>query len=228
MDAHHSASPGGRDANRYAARVATDLSHAASAFGLGMALGVSPGPVQMVLLTESARGGAGRGFRAMAGANATFGVLLVALAAGVSLLSPSGTGLRALRIVGGVFLLFVAADAVLSARSSPSGPPPSSGRLHPLTRGVLAVLVNPGAWLFLATTASAVMADASRDGGRAIAMATAAAMLAGVAVADGSVVLVASAGRRRLGERSLRVAGYLLAAGLAALGAFLVFEGLTQ
>ena len=42
-----------------------DLSHAATGFGLGIALGVSPGPVQVLLLTESARSGVGRGFRAM-------------------------------------------------------------------------------------------------------------------------------------------------------------------
>src|SRR4051794_35101745 len=88
-----------------------DLSHAAAGFGLGVALGVSPGPVQILLLTESARGGLGRGFRAMLGANGTFLVLLLLLAAGVSAVDPSGTAIRVLEVAGGAFLLLIAVDA---------------------------------------------------------------------------------------------------------------------
>src|SRR2546430_9352915 len=167
--------PSALHSGRYPSAMAGDASHLASAFGLGFALGSAPGPVQMVLLTESARGGAGRGFRAMAGANGTFGALVLAVAAGVSLLSPTGAVLRALRIVGGSFLLVVAADAFATAvrASALRGP---GQDLHPAVRGVLAVLLNPGAWLFLATTASALMADAARDGGRVLAFEAAAAM----------------------------------------------------
>jgi len=43
----------------------SDLAHPAAAFGLGIALGTSPGPVQLLLFSEASRGGAGRGLRAM-------------------------------------------------------------------------------------------------------------------------------------------------------------------
>jgi threonine/homoserine/homoserine lactone efflux protein len=94
-----------------------DLSLMLSAFGLGAALGALPGPVQFVLVTEASRGGLRRGFTAMAGANGMFGGLLVALAAGLSFAAPTGTVLRVLKVIGGAFLLFVAADAVREMRS---------------------------------------------------------------------------------------------------------------
>ena len=61
---------------------------------------------------------------------------------------------------------------------------------HPTTRGVVAVLLNPGSWLFLATTASALVADAVGDGGRATAFVTVIALMAGVSVMDGITVLL--------------------------------------
>ncbi len=186
-----------------------DLSHAVTAFGLGIALGVSPGPVQILLLTESARGGIGRGFRAMLGANGTFLVLVLLLAAGVSAVSPSGTAIRVLEIAGGAFLLLIAVDAARDVlrgddvreareaadrarREARTGGRRSRAAVmaHPTTRGVVAVLLNPGSWLFLATTASALVADAVDDGGRATAFVTVIALMAGVSVMDGITVLL--------------------------------------
>jgi threonine/homoserine/homoserine lactone efflux protein len=205
--------------------VASFLSHAGAAFGLGAALGAAPGPVQVLLLSESARGGARRGLRAMLGANLTFGVLLVALSAGLSLFAPAGAALRTLEIVGGAFLLFIAADAFRAARVRPPVDVAPRGGLAPAHRGVLAVLVNPGAWIFLATSASAFFAEATRTGGRSFALGTAAAMLAGIAAIDGSTVLLAATGRKRLEERALRWVGMTLAGVLATLGVALVVRG---
>ena len=74
-----------------------DVSIPLAAFGLGIALGASPGPVQLLLFSEASRGGAGRGLRAMAGANATFGAMMLVLAAGLSSLEPGETFLRVVR-----------------------------------------------------------------------------------------------------------------------------------
>src|SRR5690349_14031584 len=87
-----------------------DVSHAAAGLGVGIALAGAPGPVQALLLAESVRGGVGRGFRAMAGANLTFALLLVCLALGLSVRPPTGVGLRALRVAGGALLLALAID----------------------------------------------------------------------------------------------------------------------
>jgi threonine/homoserine/homoserine lactone efflux protein len=200
-----------------------DLGLALSAFGLGAALGALPGPVQFVLLTEASRGGLRRGFTAMAGANGTFGILLVALAAGLSVAAPTSTALRVLKVVGGVFLLYVAADAFREMRS-PTREKQDRGRAGPAVKGVLAVLLNPGAWIFLATTASAVFTEGVRRGGRPLALVLALAMMVGLACVDGSFVLLAGGGRR-LGDRVAAVLTPVFAFGLAAFGVLLVYQG---
>lgn len=204
----------------------SDLAHSAAAFGLGVALGTSPGPVQLLLLSEASRGGVGRGLRAMAGANGTFGSMLVLLALGLSSLEPGRTFLRVVQIVGGLFLLVLAAEALRANRKPEVTRDPRPG-LHPSVRGVVAVLLNPGAYVFLATTATAVLADASDGGGRPLALLTALALLAGVSLTDSGMVLL-GAGARRVSRRSLRIVRDVLALGLGALGIWLLVQGLTN
>ncbi len=92
-------------------------------------------------------------------------------------------------------------------------------------RGVVAVLVNPGAYVFLATTATAVVANAAAEGGRGLAFATVVALLAGVSLMDSAMVLL-GAGAHRVSDRFLVVLGDGLALGLAALGVWLIVRGL--
>ncbi len=200
-----------------------DLAHLAAAFGLGVALGTSPGPVQLLLFSEASRGGASRGLRAMAGANATFGIMLILLAAGLSSIEPSDTFLSAIRVIGGGFLVFLAIDAFRENRR-PHEVDASRRTLHPSVRGVVAVVFNPGAYVFLATTGAAVVADAAHDGGRPLAFATVAALLLGVSLMDATMVLIGT-GAHRVSERSLRILGDVLAAALGILGLWLIVQG---
>jgi threonine/homoserine/homoserine lactone efflux protein len=203
--------------------VALDLAHPVAAFGLGVALGASPGPVQLLLFSEAARGGVTRGLRAMAGANATFGFMLVLLAAGLSSIEPGDAFLSATRVFGGAFLVFLAVDAIRENRRPHEVDAPPGG-LHPAVRGVVAVLLNPGAYVFLATTGAAVVADAAHDGGRALAFLTVAALLAGVSLMDSSMVLFGT-GAHRVSQRALRILGDVLAVALGALGVWLIVQG---
>ena len=58
------------------------------AFALGFALGAAPGPVQLLILSETAKRGLEGGLRVMLGANLTlFGILLI-LALGFASLEP--------------------------------------------------------------------------------------------------------------------------------------------
>ena len=204
-----------------------DLAHPATALGLGAALGAAPGPVQVMLLGETARGGARRGFSAMAGANGTFGALLLVLAAGLSFAEPSGVFLRAIPLAGGAVLVFIAITSLVESVRGPTDEPGPRQRLSPFARGVLAVLINPGALVFLATSASALLAGAAHSDGRGFALVTAAAMLAGVMVVDASMVLLASGGRRFLGARGTLVLGIVLSLGLASIGGWLLVQGAT-
>ncbi len=201
-----------------------DVAGPAAAFGLGVALGASPGPVQLLLFSEASRGGIGRGLKAMAGANGTFGLMLLLLAAGLSSLAPGETFLRVVEVIGGAFLVFLAVDAARENRRPEAIDGPRSS-LHPTLRGVVAVLLNPGVYVFLATTGAAVVANAIAAGGRDLAFVTVVALLAGVSLMDSAMVLL-GAGAHRVSDRFLRILGDVLACALGLLGLWLIARGL--
>jgi threonine/homoserine/homoserine lactone efflux protein len=192
--------------------------------GLGVALAGAPGPVQAVLLGEAVRGGVPRGLRALAGASATFGTLLVSLALGLSLAAPSGTAMRGLRLAGGMLLIWLGLEGFRSAREAVRE---SAERrtLPAAARGALAVLVNPGAWLFLGAVASPMLGSATRLGGRASAVFAAIALMAGAALGDVGVVILGGVGIRRAGPRLQTCVRRVLAVVLAGLGVWLVVQG---
>lgn len=200
------------------------LSSVAAGFGLGIALAGAPGPVQAIILSETIGGGMSRGVRVQAGANVTFAVLLWAVALGLSVAAPSGGALRALKLAGGLFLLLVALDALRSqnAEAAPAG---VRRGLLPEVRGTLAVLLNPGAWLFLATAASSLFASAVHADGRPAALAAALALSGGLMLGDGAVVLLGGVGMRRAGMRTALWIRRALALILAGLGVWLVITG---
>jgi len=201
-----------------------DLSIPLAAFGLGVALGASPGPVQLLLFSEASRGGAGRGLRAMGGANATFGAIMLLLAAGLSSLEPGETFLRVVKVIGGAFLMFLAFDATRESRRPHEVEETRKG-LHPAVRGIVAVVLNPGVYVFLATTGTAVVASAVDEGGRGLAVVTVVALLLGVSLMDSAMVLL-GAGAHRVSDRFLRILSDVLAVAMGALGVWLVVRGI--
>jgi threonine/homoserine/homoserine lactone efflux protein len=201
-----------------------DVSIPLAAFGLGVALGASPGPVQLLLFSEASRGGVGRGLRAMAGANATFGAMMLLLVAGLSSIEPSETFIRVVQVIGGAFLVFLAVDAIRESRR-PQVVEVSRGALHPSVRGIVAVLLNPGVYVFLATTGTAVVASSIEEGGRGLAVVTVLALLLGVSLMDSAMVLL-GAGAHRVSDRFLRVLSDALAVALGALGLWLIVRGI--
>lgn len=172
-----------------------DVAPVLTGLGLGIALAGAPGPVQAILLAEALRGGVRRGFQAMAGANLTLGALLVALALGISIAQPGEQVLRGLKIVGGAFIIFLGIDGFRAAEKPPT--PDARRELPPAARGVLGVILNPPAWLFLATAASSLMASATQAGGTGTALLAALALLLGVACGDLAMVLAGGLGLRR-------------------------------
>jgi threonine/homoserine/homoserine lactone efflux protein len=201
--------------------------HVATAFGLGFALGAAPGPVQLLILSETSRRGFGGGLRVMLGANGSLLVVMVVLALGFSSVQVSSGALRALHLVGGVFLVYLGAVELRSIRSGPADPAVANRReLGPVAKGVMAVVLSPGAWVFFATTASAVVADASSDGGTEAALAAGLAMALGVSASDLVFTLLGSGGRALLGERGLTTLRSVLAVGLMGIGVWFVVLGL--
>jgi len=201
-----------------------------AAFALGFALGAAPGPVQLLILSETAKRGLEGGLRVMLGANLTLFGILVILALGFASLEPGNGVIRTLQAVGGTFLVWIGAVELRSirdeARSRVGGPPQAVVRLGPTAKGVAAVLLNPGAWVFFATTASALMANATSDGGTRAALAAALAMAIGVSCSDLTFTILGSGGRRSFGERGLRWIRMGLAALLVAIGAAFVTQAI--
>ncbi len=202
-----------------------------AAFALGFALGAAPGPVQLLILSETAKRGLEGGLRVMLGANLTLFGILVILALGFASLEPGPGVIRTLQAVGGVFLVWIGVVELRSirdeARSRVGGPPRVAvARLGPTAKGVAAVLLNPGAWVFFATTASALMANATSDGGTGAALAAAVAMAIGVSSSDLTFTILGSGGRRLFGERGLRWIRMGLAALLVAIGVAFVTQAI--
>jgi threonine/homoserine/homoserine lactone efflux protein len=211
--------------------VSDATAHVPAAFALGFALGAAPGPVQLLLLTETARRGFTGGLRVMLGANGTLLVVMIVLALGFSVLQPGEALLDVLRVAGGSFLVWLGIQELLTlrqeARSGGEGPPGRIRSLGPTALGVVAVVLNPGAWIFFATTAASVAADAAADGGRAAALFAALAMTIGASASDSLFTAIGSGGRRVLGDRGLRAVRGLLALLLCLIGVAFVVQGLS-
>jgi threonine/homoserine/homoserine lactone efflux protein len=202
-----------------------------AAFALGFALGAAPGPVQLLILSETAKRGLEGGLRVMLGANLTLLGILVILALGFASLEPGPGVIRTLQAVGGSFLVWIGLVELRSirdeARSTVEAPSQGAvARLGPTTKGVAAVLLNPGAWVFFATTASALMANATADGGTGAALAAAVAMAVGVSCSDLTFTILGSGGRRLFGEQGLRWIRMGLAALLVAIGVAFVTQAI--
>lgn len=198
-----------------------------ASLGVGLALGSTPGPVQAVLLAESVQGGVARGFRALAGANTVFGALLLCLALGLSLAVPRGVALAALQVAGGALLIWLSIDAFRQLRKLTGVGAASAGRfaVPPYTRGALAVLLNPGGWLFLAAVASPLLAQANQHDGMTWSLAVAAAMIAGIAAGDSATVLAGAFAVRRARGRAGQWVRCALAVLLAGFGGWLLVAG---
>jgi threonine/homoserine/homoserine lactone efflux protein len=203
---------------------------AAGAFALGFALGAAPGPVQVLILSETAKRGLAGGLRVMLGANLTLLAILVVLALGFASVEPGPGVLRALRIVGGAFLVWLGVTELRSIRRDAAVDPRVAGttvRLGPTAKGSVSVLLNPGAWIFFATTASAVIVNATTRGGTSEAVVAVVAMAIGVSCSDLTFTVLGSGGRRLFGDRGLRWIRMALAGLLIAIGVGFVWQGAT-
>ncbi len=87
---------------------------------------------------------------------------MVALALGFSSFTAGAMTLRLLRIGGGLFLVWLGAQEVRALRADAVRVVPTRA-MGPTLRGIMGVVVNPGAWIFFATTAASVVARASAD-----------------------------------------------------------------
>lgn len=194
---------------------------------MGLAAGISPGPLLLLVVTTTLRSGWRAGLLVAAAPLAT-DVLVVATALLVLDRVPV-TALNVLGVAGGLFVVFTGVTTVRQARGAglatpATGPTPAEPAWVALRRAAIVNLLSPHPWIAWATALGplVVATGRSRPVDAVVLVAGFYLMLVG---AKAVVALLVAGGRRRLGDvgyrRSLLVAGALLvAAGLALLVQF--------
>jgi threonine/homoserine/homoserine lactone efflux protein len=190
--------------------------------GIGLAAGLSPGPVLTTVVLETFRGGWARGAAVAAGPLLADGPIVAVAVLLLAQLPPAAAPV--LSLAGGAFFLYLAATALLESRGSQ----PVDAQRPTVRRGFLTGLLarglSPHPYLFWLLVGGPLLLQARQDGWSA-----AGAFLAGYYLAIvGSNVALALALDRWVGRVSERVqAGLLVAAGalLAVYGLVLVGRG---
>ena len=189
---------------------------------LGFYAAVSPGPFQAFLLAQSLKHGWRRTLPASLAPLFSDGPI-VALVLLVLTQTP-GWLLDGLRLAGGVFILYLARDALLAARrgDSPVAPPPDAGS-GSLGKAVLMNVLNPNPYLFWGVVAGPILLEGWRKApqlGLSFVLSFYGVLVGGLA---GLIVLFATA--RHLGPKVTRGLEYFSAGLLAIFGVYQVWLG---
>jgi threonine/homoserine/homoserine lactone efflux protein len=182
--------------------------------GIGFVTGLSPGPVVTVVVAETLRGGWLRGAAVAAGPLLADGPIVL-LAFGVLAQLPPDF-VRAISLVGGGFLLYLAATTFISARRARLATGERLPARGGLVKGLLARGLSPNPYLFWFLVGAPLLLQAGRED----ALAPPAFMLGYYTTIVGSNVVLALALHRWAGLLSERVYRGALLFGSAVLGAY--------
>jgi threonine/homoserine/homoserine lactone efflux protein len=133
---------------------------------LGLGAGVAPGPLLAVVIRASLEGGFAAGARVALGPLLTdLPIIAVAVVLADALPDPA---LAALGVAGGLFLLWLGADAlrdvpapVEEAAGAIAPPAGAGGAPGSLRRGAAVNLLNPHPWVFWITVGVPILGDGS-------------------------------------------------------------------
>jgi threonine/homoserine/homoserine lactone efflux protein len=192
--------------------------------GIGFVAGVTPGPVLTLVVAETFRGGWSRGAAVAAGPLLADGPIIV-LAVYVLAQLPA-VAVRGLSLVGGGFLLYLAASTFWSSRRARIARAAPGSARGTLVKGWLARALTPNAYLFWFLVGAPLLVQAGQDGW----LAAPAFLLGYYSTIVGSNVVLALALHRWVGLFSERLyRGLLLFASvvLAAYGVGMVGHGAT-
>jgi threonine/homoserine/homoserine lactone efflux protein len=121
--------------------------------GVALALAVTPGPDMALVLRNSLRGGRPAAFRTVAGISLGLIGWGLASAFGVAaILAASSTVFTALKIAGGVYLLYLGIQTLRALRrNEPVERPPERASGSPFRQGLITNLLNPKLAVFFTT-----------------------------------------------------------------------------
>lgn len=183
--------------------------------GFGLAAGLAPGPLHMLVLTTSMQRGLAAGVRVAIAPLLTD--LLIVTAGVLAVGALPDTAVRVLAFAGGVFVIYLAVDALRWR----AGEGEDSTGIADLRRGFMANILNPHPWLFWLGVGGPILRSAWADSiGSAVAF-----MIAFYLLLVGTKVLlaiVASRGTRFVDTSWYRWVVYLVAGALAAMGVWLI------
>jgi threonine/homoserine/homoserine lactone efflux protein len=112
--------------------------------GVAIVLSITPGPDMALVLRNTVRDGRSSGYRTVAGIAVGLGVWATATALGVAaVLAASSTVFTALKVAGGIYLVYLGVQALRSLRSGEAvlaHPRPSGS---PFRQGLVTNLLNP-------------------------------------------------------------------------------------
>ncbi|RME46844.1 MAG: LysE family translocator [Caldilineae bacterium] len=193
-----------------------------SGLSLGFYAALSPGPFQAFLLAQSVKHGWRRTLPASLAPLFSDGPI-VALVLLVLTQTP-GWLLDGLRLAGGVFILYLAWDALSAARkgASPAVPPPETGG-RSLGKAVVMNLLNPNPYLFWGVVAGPILLEGWQQAprlGLGFVVSFYGMLVGGLA---GLIVLFATA--RHLGPKVTRGLEFFSAGLLAIFGVYQVWLG---
>ena len=201
----------------------------ALSFAVGLSGAMSPGPLTVLTVSETARRGMSAPFLIMAGHAALELLATTVLALGLLAAAGSPRFIGTIGLVGGTAMLILGLvmfrDALVHPFTlSTTAGHLAAGKMKLVGTGIITSLANPYWTVWWITVASGILVTAARSG-----MATVTAFYTGHIFADLSyyiaIGLAVTAGRRFIGGKTYRVIMGGLALALAGFGIFFAVKG---
>lgn len=192
---------------------------------LGLAAGISPGPLLTLVVTSTLERGFGAGLLvALAPILTDTPIILLAL---LVLGELPGTALAAITIAGGLFVIWIGVKTVLeAARGLPPDEEARPGATD-LRRGMLVNILSPHPWIFWATVGGPILLEAWRRQ-PLYGVAYLAAFYLTIVGSKVAIALLTARGRRLLAGRGYAVTLATAGVILIALGLLLVYQGAAE
>lgn len=130
-------------------------------FGLGLGAGISPGPLQTLVVTTTLRKGFGAGMRVAIAPLLTDTPIVAISVAAVS--SVPDSWVRAIAIAGGLALVAMGSIEIARARRHSALEDEPAGSGEDLVKGAVVNLLNPHPWIFWVGVGAPILVTAWRD-----------------------------------------------------------------
>ena len=173
------------------------------AYAMGFSVASMPGPILALITTETLRRGAWPGAQTALAPMCVDACVMLPLLAVLQSAIPSGTGVVAMGVAGGAFLVWLGLQSFRAGpRPMDRGGPHGSRRLSPFLKSVLTQLMNPYAYIFWGTVGFAFVREGFEAQGFRGALSFPAGFWLGAATMNFLVVYLVSRGRRYLPARA--------------------------